>query len=125
MEGSYLQGFTVSHILVLLQSHVQNSDFERQDRFLCTTFQVRGDETQVLQSVLECDTEREKLLQEEKRLLTLTGHGRYDQKRNGHYEEVQFHANDTCRCPASCQLCTSFSRQLTSLRPLLLTNKII
>lgn len=37
--------------------------------------QVRGDETRVLQSVLECDTEREKLLEEERKLLTLT-HGR-------------------------------------------------
>ncbi|KAJ7376206.1 ATP-binding cassette sub- F member 3 [Desmophyllum pertusum] len=36
---------------------------------------VTGNETQVLQSVLECDTEREKLLEEERKLLALTGHG--------------------------------------------------
>ena len=45
--------------------------------FFFTNCQVRGDETLVLQSVLECDTEREKLLEEEKKLLSLTGHGRY------------------------------------------------
>ena len=39
--------------------------------------QVTGDETQVLQSVLECDTEREKLLEEERKLLALTGHEGY------------------------------------------------
>ncbi|XP_073246367.1 ATP-binding cassette sub-family F member 3-like isoform X2 [Porites lutea] len=42
---------------------------------LCVEQEVRGDETQVLQSVLECDTERKKLLEEEKKLLALTGHG--------------------------------------------------
>lgn len=42
-----------------------------------SNFQVTGNETQVIQSVLECDTEREKLLEEEKKLLALTGHGRY------------------------------------------------
>ena len=48
------------------------------DIFLLNSFffQVKGDETQVLQSVLECDTEREKLLEEEKTLLALTGCGR-------------------------------------------------
>lgn len=44
---------------------------------LMHNLQVTGDETQVLQSVLECDTEREKLLEEERKLLALTGHGRY------------------------------------------------
>lgn len=39
---------------------------------LCVAQEVRGDETQVLQSVLECDTEREKLLEEERNLLSLT-----------------------------------------------------
>jgi len=38
---------------------------------LCVEQEVRGDETQVLQSVLECDTERENLLEEEKKLLAL------------------------------------------------------
>ncbi|KAK2557617.1 ATP-binding cassette sub-family F member 3 [Acropora cervicornis] len=41
---------------------------------LCVAQEVHGDETQVLQSVLECDTEREQLLKEERRLLSLT-HG--------------------------------------------------
>lgn len=41
---------------------------------LCVAQEVTGDETQVLQSVLECDTEREKLLEEERKLLALTGH---------------------------------------------------
>lgn len=44
---------------------------------LIHNFQVTGDETQVLQSVLECDTEREKLLEEERKLLALTGHEGY------------------------------------------------
>lgn len=39
---------------------------------------MTGDETQVLQSVLECDTERERLLQEERKLLALTGHEGYE-----------------------------------------------
>ncbi|CAH3134847.1 unnamed protein product [Pocillopora meandrina] len=40
---------------------------------LCVQQEVKGDETQVLQSVLECDTERENLLQEERKLLALSG----------------------------------------------------
>ncbi|XP_020606555.1 ATP-binding cassette sub-family F member 3-like [Orbicella faveolata] len=44
---------------------------------LCVAQEVTGDETQVLQSVLECDTEREKLLKEERKLLALTGHEGY------------------------------------------------
>lgn len=44
---------------------------------LMHNLQVTGDETQVLQSVLECDTEREKLLEEERKLLALTGHEGY------------------------------------------------
>ena len=44
---------------------------------LIHNLQVSGDETQVLQSVLECDTEREKLLEEERKLLALTGHEGY------------------------------------------------
>lgn len=56
---------------------MKSSFFLKDLKFVTIKLQVKGDETQVLQSVLECDTERENLLQEERKLLALSGYGRH------------------------------------------------